>query len=57
MQMGLSQGGGIHRGEGCWLIAHPDQRQEDRERVQRPVSAEVGTYVTLVSLIIFPQPL
>ena len=57
MQMGLSQGGGTHRGEGCWLTAHPDQRKEDKQRVQRPVSAEVGTHVTLVSLIIFPQPL
>ena len=55
--MGLSHGGGIHGGERCWLTTQPDQRQEDRERVQEPLSAEVGTHVTLVFLIAFPQPL
>ena len=55
--MGLSQGGGIHGGEGCWLTAQPDQRQEDRERVQGQFSAGMGTRVTLASSITFPQPL
>ena len=55
--MGLSHGGGIDGGEGCWLTAQPVQRQEDRERVQEPFFAEVGTHMTLASLITFPQPL
>ena len=29
--MGLSHGGGIDGGEGCWLTAQPFQKQEDRE--------------------------
>ena len=33
LKMGPSQGGGTHGGEGCWLTAQPDQRQENRERV------------------------
>lgn len=57
LQMGLSHGGGIHGEERCWLTTQPDQRQEDRERVQGQFSAEVGTHVTLASLITFPQPL
>ena len=56
-QMGLSHGGGIDGGEGCWLTTQPDQRQEDRERVQGQFSGEVETHVTLASLITFPQPL
>lgn len=57
LQMGLSHGGGIHGGERCWLTTQPDQRQEDRERVQGQFSGEVETHVTLASLITFPQPL